>query len=116
MVVLLVLVSAVFIFSCETGRDMWDPPPGFVVGIVYEKDTGFPVDSALISARVGADTADNLLSTEVTDTSGHYRLFAGYYGGDVYVLAERDGFTSEMQDAYLRKHDTVVVNFELESE
>lgn len=92
------------------------PPPGLIVGTVSDKDSGSPIDSALVSARVGPDTTDNLLAAGMTDTNGSYRLYAGCYEGDVYVSAEKEGFVSEMSDAYLKKYIKVVVNFELEKE
>ena len=113
MPVIALLVLAVVLCKCSR-ENTGEPTVSVVVGTVSDKESGSPIDSATVSPRVGPDTTDNLLSAEMTDIEGRYRLIAGYYGGDVYVLAEKDGFTSMMQDAYLRKHDTVVVNFELE--
>jgi hypothetical protein len=110
--VVILLMLAILTYVCSK-EDIIEWPPGFVVGTVIDKDSGTSIDSVIISATLGPDTTDSLLPVTMTDTNGYYSFVAGHYEGDVYVLAEKDGFEPEMLDAYLRKDDTVVVNFEL---
>jgi len=112
-ITIIAITLCVTMVICCSDKTIYDPPPGFVVGKVVDADSDLGIDSVMLSLRFQPDTLTSPSSMAVSDSSGYYRLFAGYNQGRVYVLATKEGFLPGISDAHLSKYDTVVVNLSL---
>jgi hypothetical protein len=113
-IMIFVFAAVVAVGGCSDSRSV-DGPPGFFVGSVLDKATMAGIDSAAISVGTTADTSAGGFTHRYTDTTGYYKLSAGYRKGTFYIVARKQGYATAVRQVTLAG-DSVSADFELERE
>jgi len=113
--ILAVIWFTAFAAGCSDEHVIVEEPPGFFVGVVTDRATVEPIDSAIIHIKFEPDSSAGDFMYAYTGADGYYNRSAGHRKARFYLFACKSGFKTQMAEVDM-VGDSVKTDFELERE